>query len=150
VGLVAAAPAVISAACGSSDDDNWPTYRNDAFHFAIDYPADWDVQIRNPMPSDDFLHLAVTLQGSEDKILAAVNFYGGWCETHADFLEQSMEVNGVSGVHYECSAQPGGPPTEIVRYFDDAMGQDNYTILNLGVSDVDTTRRIIESFRFLD
>ena len=154
---------------GDDTDDRWLTYRNDFYGYEIKYPSDWQIELSDRLedPDSDFATQGVRITNgpeldSQGRVLAIVNFQGGWCET-ARVETRAITVAGVEGVEYTCFHHPTVPcspepdcrtiPIEFVWYFEGAKGRINYAILaNTGQNhtEVDTVMAIVESFRFTD
>ena len=174
LGLAAAAVAAVLALQLGDDGDGWLTYRNDEFGYEFRYPPDWRIEIRPPLHD---VETNVDVQGVNvwkgndaeptARVLVVVNFYGGWCETGRVQQQRNVEVSGVTGREWTCYLEPfpcqpmpgcWTTPYAIVRYFDNAKGQDNHIALGAvnvqagedTSAEADTVRKIVESFRFVD
>jgi hypothetical protein len=151
---------------GGRGGDAWETYRNRDYGYEVRYPQDWTIEVRDPQPDDDFETQSVRLvRDATDLtraewspgVLVVVNLQGGWCET--DRVEtHPITVSGVEGEEYVCY-QPNWPctpepacreqPVFIGRFFEEMDGRPRYAVLGQTEDDVDSVRRIVESFRFL-
>ena len=150
--VVVAAGGIVFGAYLVLKDANrgWQTYANDEFGYEIGYPSGWTLTVRDPQPGDDFEYQEVRLSKGETSVLAAVNFQGGWCETGRS-ENRDITVSGVAGVETYCYYGSEPKPAGIVRYFKGAKGELNYTVFAQPTGgDVDTVRKIVQSFRFTD
>jgi hypothetical protein len=128
------------------------------FGYELRHPSDW-ARIFAILNNDDAPGaLTLWLTKGADRVQLEVNFQGGWCEGGKRQQISDIVVSGIAGRHYECYAdtcpEPPLPrcepkPYEIVRYFGNVKGRQNYVIIGRPTADVDTVRRIVQSFRFL-
>ena len=152
------------------DDDTadnpgaWRTYSNQFLGFEIGYPDEWylDESGQTAESSEPFIHGGVTISQNEDarngpKVLAYKNFQGDWC-LRGRREEREIEVSGVAGVETNClDCEEDAPletcppdPHTIVRTFGRVGVRDYYVVKGEPDEDLETVRRIVESFRFID
>jgi hypothetical protein len=146
-----------SGIIGRGGGDDWETYRNHEYGYEISYPSGWMLSVFDPEPGDDFETQSVRLvkEGGGAAVLVAVDFQGGSCASYR-VETRSISTSGIEGDEDVCytrcppSAACLEEPVFIVRYFAAVLEERSLTVLGDMRSDPDTTRRIVESFRFLD
>jgi hypothetical protein len=153
-----------------SDDDSdedpgaWRTYDSEFWGFEIAYPADWHLDERGQTTEskEPLIHGGVTISKNEDartgpKVLAYKNFQGDWC-LRGRLVEREIEVSGVAGVETHCldceedaplETCPADPHT-VVRVFGTVGVREYYVVLGEPDDDLESVRRIVESFQFID
>jgi hypothetical protein len=150
---------------GRSDDGAWRTYRSHFLGFEIAYPGEWHIVEKLPPVDSDMAFVLGGVTISEQlevhegpHVLSYKNFQGDWC-LRGKLVESEVVVSGIAGIETTCYAcEPDAPqeacpadPYTILRIFGTVGRPDYYVVLGDVVDgDVETVRRIVESFRFID
>jgi hypothetical protein len=133
-----------SAACLSNRDedrDEWLIYNNVEFRYKIEYPPDWSIEVRDPLPSDDFVYQYVKLTSGDASVSTTINFQGDWC-VGTGVSKQPIVVDGVEGIRSICTDL-------LVLHFGQAVDENSYTLFAQPDPDDPILKRIVESFHFL-
>jgi hypothetical protein len=140
---------VVLVSLSSVKDEEWRTYDNHTFDYEIDYPASWELTLRDPQPGEKPPTQLVQLSNGKDSVLVTVNLPSPMCPAPMRREVERVNADGTSADQFEC---PTGPTTanQIVRDLGQVARDTSITVLGQPNGNAGTVRRIIESFRLIE
>jgi len=143
--LVALTVTVVLA--NQTSDPKFITYTDSNLGLSIDYPEDWTVSTLIPGSRQLGSDQVLTVANSREQVLVGVDVETTWCQSVDEYDVNVIEVSSKNGEDHRCYRD--SKLVTIVRHFESARNGRSYTVISEPRQDVETSIRIVESFRFL-